>query len=85
MAGGMNTKPGTGIPLAQRIHPKTPNSQTAAAQTAAVTSPIPGTLCSITGPAAGIVLAWQRDNTCRWCALVAAWIPAEQLTHTPTT
>lgn len=76
MAGGMNTK--RGIPLAQRIAPGTSATQPA------VAPPIPAPACNITGNADGVVLAWQRDNTGRWQALVAAWIPADQLTQIPT-
>lgn len=82
MAGGSYSGRGPGAPLGERTGPtatdaRTPRSDAGAEQGGEVAA----TPCWF-APGARLpasVLAWRRDPVAGWQALVAAWVPADQV------
>jgi hypothetical protein len=82
MAGGMYSRRGPGAPLGERTGPeaqgaRNPESECGPAHGGEVAV----TPCWFT-PGARLpasVLAWRRDPAAGWQALVAAWVPADQV------
>ena len=71
MAGGMYSKRGPGRPLGER----------AAGAADAADGEVAATACWLDAPGqvAASILAWRRDPQLGWQALVAAWVPAQQV------
>jgi hypothetical protein len=71
MAGGGYSKRGPGVPLGERA---TGSRSTSNGEVVA-------TACWLEPPARlpGAVLAWRRDPESGWQALVAAWVPADDV------
>ncbi len=71
MAGGMYSKRGPGLPLGER----------AAGAAASADGEVAATACwlDVPGQVPASILAWRRDPQLGWQALVAAWVPAQQV------
>ena len=81
MAGGMYSKRGPGVPLGTRTGAE---ADVAAGQIAGhpeVSGDVAVTACWLAAQARlpASVLAWRRDPTAGWQALVAAWVPADHV------